>query len=368
LIGLEEAWSSQQTAITALNDLIRVIHTYKLNLLRRTTEDLKMLERIIQSAVREVDSATSPDLQALLTMSPAEQRSKLQFTTVMQTSSNNMTLALLKSVNVFISKQFSILPTAQEPVKFILYMEPTKAYLSPAPFTLSYEAHIADLITFAEFTALCFLPSSNVFATGTRNNRHTLSIDCIGEYAVPLADTLDVHWGPGLILVRAKAYLFGGLKGGNSAVCEMYDLYENDWAMLPDMLTPRSHFQPTVHKQFIYIFGGLDVDKAERFDLTRYSFEPLNLSVPGRHFITTYCHGDVFYLFTRTEVLRWDQRGPLQKIKEGLSVAFYSQMSPLKLDQELYFFGSSDEEHYLMKFHLETYKLDIALQFGVGAN
>ncbi len=370
--GLEDARSAQQETISALNDLIRTIHTYKIGLLKQTTDDIKVLERVIQSAVRELSlTITQPacrpsdELQALLAMSPVEQRSKLQFATVMKTPNTPVPAAVIKSVNLFISKQLSILPVPSEPIKIIPLIEPTKVYLSPTPFTLSYESPIADLNTFAFFTAWCFLPNGNVFATGTQNNRFTVSIDCAGEFAIALADTLDVHWTPGICSVNSRVYLFGGLKGVSSPVCEMFNLHENQWDMLPDMLTPRAHFQPSVCHQFIYIFGGVDVDRAERFDLTRLCFEPLRLLVPGRHWITTYCDGDIFYLFTRTEVHRWDQRGPLQKIKEGLSVGFFSQMPPQKIGEEIYFFGRSDDDRYLMKFHLQSYKLDIALQFGL---
>jgi len=373
--GLEEARCAQQTAITALNELIRVIHSYKVKLVQRTTEDLKVLERVIYSAVREVSltlahspTTPSPHIQALLAMTSAEQRSKLHFATVMQTPSDATALVVSKSVNLLISKQLSILPVPQEPVKFLPLIEPTKVYLSPAPFTFSFEAQIADLNTFAFYTAWGFLPNGNVVATGTQNFRTTLSIDCAGGYAVPLADTLDVHFVPGISVMEEKVYLFGGLKGGNSPVCEVLDLYENQWTLLPDMITPRSHFQPALHLHFIYIFGGVDTDRVERFDLTRYCFEPLNLVVPGKHWTTTYCDGDIFYIFTRTEVHRWDQHSPLLKLKEGLSVGFFSQMQPLRVGQEIYFLARSDEERYVMKFQLQSYKLDIALQFGVVAN
>lgn len=371
--GLEEARCAQQTAISALNDLTRVVHSYKVKLLQRSTKDLKALERVIHTAIREMvpaqhEAAPSPHLLALLAMTPAEQRSKLHFATVMQAPSNATALAVTKSINLFISKQLSVLPVPQEPVKFLPLLEQTKVYLSPTPFTLSYEVHIAELNPLAFYSAWGFLSNGNVLATGTSNTRLTLSIDFALEYAVPLADTLDVHWVPGITIVDEKVYLFGGLKGGNSPVCEVLDLYENEWALLPDMLTPRSHFQPSLHLHFIYIFGGLDTDRAERFDITRYCFEPLNLVVPSRHWIVTYCDEDTFYLFTRTELHKWDQRGPLRKLKEGLSVGFFSQMQPLRVGQEIYFFARNGEDRYLMKFQLQTYKLDIALQFGAEAN
>ena len=46
--GLEEARSAQQVVVQALNEMIRVVHNYKLSVLRRTAEGLSMLERMVQ--------------------------------------------------------------------------------------------------------------------------------------------------------------------------------------------------------------------------------------------------------------------------------------------------------------------------------
>ena len=51
LEGLEEARMSQQTAIEALNQFMRMVHTYKLQLLSRLTEEIKVLERVVQGAI-----------------------------------------------------------------------------------------------------------------------------------------------------------------------------------------------------------------------------------------------------------------------------------------------------------------------------
>ena len=373
LEGVEEAKNAQLEVVRTLNGFIKQVHAYKLDLVRRTTEDINLLQRTVNSAVKDLAQAISQpnslvreDLQALITLPAKERTSKLEFTTLINSDGKELLLSVKKCINLIISKQLVVSTQPDAPVQYIPLLEHRHVYISPAPFDSAYEAQITDFNDFLDFTAWCFIPNGNLVITGTQDERVTMSIDCAGSYAVPLADTMEVHWMPGIIRVAARVYLFGGLNGHESNVCEMYDLYENHWILLPDMKSPRSCFQPCQFSHYIYLIGGRQTAYSERFNLQRICFEPIRLQLPSFGWTVTFCTEEgLFVLLIGGDVYTWDQHSSPQKLNEDLGMIFYSQMSPVQVGREVYFHSRRDNlnNSRLMRFDLECMRLVEAVKY-----
>ena len=379
LEGLEEVKSAQQVAVETLNGMMQEVHKYKLNLLQRMREGIRILERVIQGTVGEIAASCTTsapplraELQALLPLSPSEQRSTLRFITVTHTKFDDLKSIIRRGMDVLISKQLCTLPAPQEPVTCLPLLESRGVSLSPWPFQSSSQVLIEDLDPSDSCTAWCLLPNGNFLATGTTYHQYTFSIDCQGKSAAPLADTLDVHCFPGIIMVDSKVYLLGGLDGVETSTVELYDLYENAWVYLPSMIHSRAKFQPCYYQRAIFIFGGTNVawsQNGERFSLDSASFEPLEVAFPGGFPTLSYCQDGVFYLFLRDDIVRWERNGKAaETLAENLEVCFAPCMSPICIENSLYFYAEKNKKHYLMRFNLERTRVDTLLQFDLVTN
>ena len=373
--GLEEAVTAQKEAAAGLNELIRQIHAYKLDLIRRTSADIRQLQSTIISAIHDLlesltqNSPMREDLQTLLSLPVREKASKLQFATLIKNTDKEFLRTVEKRINLVITKRLSLLPLPETPVTYIPLLDPRQIYLSPAPFTMSYKAEIADFPDFLDFTAWCFLPNENLLVTGTRIQQHVLSVDCAGGVAFPLAETKVEHWLGGITRVAARVYLFGGIKFTDSTACEFFDLYENSWYLLPDMLSARSGFQPCVYNHYIYLIGGRHTQAAERFDLHQSTFQSIEIELPDSNFTVVFCDKDLFFLFIGREVYTWDQASEPRQLNQDLGLVFYSPMCPVRIGKDLYFQArEGDKENIcLMRFDLEGLSLTAALRYGANS-
>lgn len=373
LEGLEQAKSAQQVAVKTLNEMMQAVHKYKLKLLQRMREDIGILEKVIQEAVREIAascSAQAPplsaELQALLSFSPSEQRAKLRFVTITNAGAKDLKSVIRRSMDVLVCKQLCALPPPHEAVTCLPLLESRAVSLSPWPFNSSSQVSIEDFDTSDSCTAWCLLPYGTFLATGTAHSLSTFSINFQSKCAVPLADTLDVHCFPGIILVDSKVYLLGGLKGVETSTVELYDLYENAWVYLPSMIHCRAKFQPCHYQRFLYIFGGTNAawtQNSERYSLDSACFEPLGLSLPGGLCTLAYCQKGVFYMFIRDDIWCWEPHKQAHTITEDLELWSAPFMSPLCIENSVYFYAERSNRHYLMRFNLESTRIDTLLQF-----
>jgi hypothetical protein len=179
--------------------------------------------------------------------------------------------------------------------------------------------------------------------------------------AFTLKETLDEHYIGGIIFAHTRVYLLGGQSHSIvTATAEVYDVYEEHWACLPDMLIPRWHFQPSYYERFIYIFGGgQNSEMCERLNLDNNSFEPLSLSIPGELYLTSLCSSGVFYIFVKREIYEWKGgSGELRQFGEGDSDDALSFLSPVVTEGAAYFFGVKDGQEHLLKFDLSELRLD----------
>jgi len=373
LEGLEEVKSAQQVAVETLNGMMQEVHKYKLNLLQRMREDIRILERVVQGALREISQSSAhppvlprAEIMALMDLSEVEQRCKLRFLTLTRSSTTPIELFLRKSIDILTSTQLPAPPCALEPPRYLPICTTSDFSISPFPFTSVQPVDIEGLPGNSLFTAWCFLPTGNFLATGSADSKCAFSIDYEQRFAIPLAETIDVHSMAGIVLADKRVYLLGGLKQSlETATVEMYDIYENSWLCLPDMLKPRSHFQPSRYLRFLYIFGGSNSSQScERLDLDKYVFEEISVSISGRTYLTSYCSSGVFYLFNNGEIYSWEGAGEPRQCANGQDYRFLSLLSPVAVGETVYFFGMQQDEVHLLKFDLRELKLDWCFSVG----
>jgi hypothetical protein len=344
LEGLAEAQSVQHTVVEALNEMVLVVHSYKLSVLRRSSEELRVLERVVQGTIRDLcQSVARPDIvppaevQALL----SQQRGKLHFVTLTRTSTEAVAVAVHKSLDVLISSQLPGSPMPEEPVKFLPLLKFPIVYLSAAPFASYHEVTIGDLLAYPAFSTWCCLPNGSFLVTGTK----------------------AVHYNSGIISVNSRVFLFGGLaQNAESATVEMYDLYANAWVFLSDMLSPRSQFQPCRYLHFIYCLGGAFwSDASERLDLEKFCFEPVSLTIPGNLKILSISEAGMCYFFHKDGVYKWEPSGEPVKLMEGANCLSY--MSPVRVGDMAYFFVLQNSTSSLVRFNLRSQSLETAFLY-----
>lgn len=367
LAGLEEGKAAQNEAIEALNQLISTVHNYKLSFLSYSTDRLKKLERVINGAVQEISEyhthpsmVPSAEIQTLLLLSESELRTRFRFVTLTRSpTTSSLELFLHKSIDILISTQLPVLTTLQEPVKYLPLLGASTFFVTTPPFNTASPLNIENLIFHNNFTVWCYLPSGSFLATGEQESKSALSIDCGNKYAFPLKETLDEHYMGGIIFAQTRVYLLGGQSHSiATATAEVYDVYEDHWTCLPDMLIPRWHFQPSYYERFIYIFGGgQNSEMCERLNLDNNSFEPLSLSIPGGYYLTSLCSSGVFYIFFKREIYAWEG-GELREAGVGNNPDALSFLSPVVTEGAAYFFGVRDGQEHLLKFDLSELRLD----------
>jgi hypothetical protein len=371
LVKLEEVRAVQTLAVEKLNEIVLAVHRYKVKLLKRLAEDTKRLESIMEEALLEVAQTQpshppSAELQALVSLTPSEQRSKLRFLIATHTQSEELDWVIRRHMDILIYKRIYTLAPAQEPIQYLPLLDPSAVYMSPFPFNSSSQVYIEDMHPSDSYTAWCFLLNGNCLATGTRNDKLTISIDCHDKSAVPLANTLEVHYYPGLIQVEGSVYLFGGLRGGESPIVEMHDLLENAWVYLPRMILPRAHFQPCYYQRYIYIFGGTHKDcgeTSERFSLDSTCFEPVSLSIPDGETTISFCHNGLFYIFIQDDVFIWDRGNGGRPFQRDTKFFFKSYMSPVRIQDSICLYASKNNDTYLMRFDLQSAQLSTLIKF-----
>ena len=354
-----------------LNEIVQAVHRYQEKLLQRLAEDIERLERIIEDTLLEVAQThpsppPSAQLQALLSLSPSEQHSNLRFFVATHTQSEELDWVIRRHIDILIYKRIYTIPPVQEPIQYLPLLESSAVHMSPFPFNSSSEVYIADMNPSDTYTAWCFLPNGNCLATGTRNDQLTISIDCQNRSAAPLANTLEMHFHPGLIQVEGSVYLFGGLYGGESPIVELYDLLENAWVYLPRMILPRAHFQPCYYQRYIYIFGGTHRDcgeTSERFSLDSTCFEEVNLSIPTGLTALSYCYDGTFYIFLRDDVYIWNRGEGGKIIHSDTGFIFKPCMSPVRFEDSICFYARKAEDNYLVYLDLQSAQLSTLLQF-----
>ena len=369
LAGVEEARAAQSEAIEALNQLICSVHNYKLSFLRFSTDKLKKLERLVNGAVQEISRyQTHPsmvprtEIQSLLLLSEAELRSRLRFVTLTRSPVSSLELLLHKTTDILISAQLPALTTHQEPVKYLPLLDASTFQVTKPPFNTAYPLNVEGLPFHNNFTAWCCLPSGSFLATGEQDSKSVVSVDCASQFAFSLQNTLDEHYIGGIILADTRVYLLGGQRHSViTTTAEAYDIYEEYWACLPDMLVPRCYFQPSYYELFIYIFGGgQNSEMCERLNLVKNSFEQLSISIPGGHYITSLCSSSgVFYIFFKGEIHTWEGgNGEVRQAGVGDNPDALSFLSPVVTEGAAYFFGVRNGQEHLLKFDLRKLRLD----------
>lgn len=147
------------------------------------------------------------------------------------------------------------------------------------------------------------------------------------------------RYAHGIAVYGACVYVFGGKNAHISiAASERYRRKGKDWEQMPQMITPRSFFNPCVVGQIIYLIGGAETNRSETFDIVglRFTEVKLDLPVPGATsaFIL---HDDLVILQTgKASRIKANLKGALQvyDVVDG-NRSPWGNMAPLLLGSDI---------------------------------
>lgn len=155
------------------------------------------------------------------------------------------------------------------------------------------------------FMSIARLADCQLFVTGANLPLDTFQIDSLSGLITAL-ESLPTHRNNiGLIRDNNQIYAFCGYASIFLSTCEKYDIATKSWESLPEALSPRASFNPTVHKTLIYLLGGWSSGECEVFSTVSHHFAPLSLSLPPNAFVCTWWEADTLLCIEKSGVYRW---------------------------------------------------------------
>jgi hypothetical protein len=122
-----------------------------------------------------------------------------------------------------------------------------------------------------------------------------------------LPDMLAKRGDHGLIYKAGTLYAFGGFDGKSRlASCEKLVSCENSpggWAFIGKMNVGRSGFTPCESGEKVYLIGGVNVLKAEIYDIQQERFRLLNWKLDSGEAATVIVIGDQIHIFQKNQHL-----------------------------------------------------------------
>ena len=140
---------------------------------------------------------------------------------------------------------------------------------------------LASSLPVDSLSVLTFLPSGKVFVCGGENSASTYQVDAEKGFILQLNDMKTPRKAHGLQLFYGRIYVFGGKRTDNAIEnCEKYSINHGSWtALSSNMLKPRSHFSPCLHRHLIYLCGGNSYH-SEVFNPQTEAFTALSGNLP----------------------------------------------------------------------------------------
>ena len=89
------------------------------------------------------------------------------------------------------------------------------------------------------------------------------------------------------VQVNHRIYVFGGVYSKSMKAAEKYNLFQKKWDQLPNMITGRSCFTASTHRQLIYLCGG-NVIECETFNISSEVYTPLSPRLPDTTWTTSF--------------------------------------------------------------------------------
>ena len=157
------------------------------------------------------------------------------------------------------------------------------------------------------FMSIARLPDCQLFVTGANRPLDTFRIDSLSGLVTAL-ESLPTHRNNiGLIRDNHRIYAFGGYESVFLSTCEKYDINAKAWESLPEALSPRASFNPTIHKTLIYLLGGWSSGECEVFSTVSHQFAQIPLSLPPNAFVCSWWEADTLICIEKGGVYRWTE-------------------------------------------------------------
>ena len=87
--------------------------------------------------------------------------------------------------------------------------------------------------------------------------------------------------------------------------CELFNLSNYTWSRIPDMITPRSRFNPVSFNGLIYLCGGYTT-AVECFDPRDRTFQPVAVTLPEAFNTTAVVDNNEIVVITAESITRWN--------------------------------------------------------------
>lgn len=157
------------------------------------------------------------------------------------------------------------------------------------------------------FMSIARLPDCQLFVTGANRPLDTFQIHSLSGLVTAL-ESLPTHRNNiGLIRDDNWIYAFGGYESVFLSTCEKYDIRTKSWESLPEALSPRASFNPTIHKTLIYLLGGWSSGECEVFSTVSNQFALLSLFLPPNAFVCSWWEADSLICIEKAGVYRWTE-------------------------------------------------------------
>lgn len=157
------------------------------------------------------------------------------------------------------------------------------------------------------FMSIARLPDCHLFVTGANRPLDTFRIHSVSGYVTPLQSLPIYRNNIGLIRHCKAIYAFGGYESVYLASCEKYNIGTGKWEALPEALSPRASFNPTVHRSWIYLIGGWSSGECEVFDTTSETFALLALTLPPNAFVCSWWDCDTLICIEKSGLYCWSE-------------------------------------------------------------
>jgi len=202
----------------------------------------------------------------------------------------------------------SILPT---PSLLPLVTSRYLAVLDCATGTWKPKINFPRTMSIDEKSAAVLLPDNSVVVAGggLGKNRWSAEVYRIPESGeiTQLKSLNDARRFPGICLCAGEIFLFGGINTREMAQSEKLVVAElQAWTRLPNMLTPRSNFNPCTHLDLVYLCGGAETTACEAYYRATSTFQSLNLVLPECGPTSTVIVGTEMVILAWHYVMWWD--------------------------------------------------------------
>lgn len=202
----------------------------------------------------------------------------------------------------YYSNRYIFLPNNQSLIRYDVFCNQARAY----DLSIFYKSQFftSQLI----HSTYCLLPNGDIFIVSYSNDRiltfvYNLNYSkhiCFGPMNT-VRDQISLYYYKGYI------YALGGYQTTDAThlkslkIAERFNLHENHWEILEDMLEERVAPSVIGIGDYIYILGG-GTNTAEKYDIVMEKFISFEIEVPFYHFLT-FLKEDKVFIVTKDKVI-----------------------------------------------------------------